>query len=93
MQTHTRNYLRHFDLGEQDICRCEACGKEGRVDGEGFDIHHIYGRTGENADEVKNLILLCRKCHDKAHSVKLTKSELQFIHNNVLMGNRKTFIK
>jgi 5-methylcytosine-specific restriction endonuclease McrA len=78
--------MRYFDLGEQDVVYCECCGKMA------VDIHHIYGRTGD-ANNIRNLMALCRKCHDKAHSVKLTKSELQFIHNNVLMGNRKTFIK
>jgi 5-methylcytosine-specific restriction endonuclease McrA len=91
MKSHIKIYLNYFDLGEQDICRCEGCMREGRIDGEGFDIHHIWGR-GKDKDVINNLMLLCRKCHNRAHE-KLSKSELQLIHNNVMQGNRKQFLK
>ena len=92
MQKYVKNYLTHFDLGEQDICQCEACGKQGRLDGDGFDIHHIHGRI---SDEVNNLILLCRKCHERAHGGihPLSKGEFQYIHNKFLLGNRKPLLK
>lgn len=91
MQTYVKIYLDYFDLGEQDIITCEACGKQGRVDGDGFDIHHIYGR-GEGRDVITNLICLCRKHHTAAHS-NVTKSEIQLIHNYYMMGMRKQFLK
>jgi 5-methylcytosine-specific restriction endonuclease McrA len=91
MKTHIRIYLNYFDLGEQDEILCEGCMRGGRVNGEGLDLHHIWGR-GKGKDVVQNLMLLCRKCHEKAHST-LSKSELQLIHNNVLQGNRKIYLK
>ena len=92
MKSYVQTYLNYFDLGLQDICYCEGCMKGGRVDGEGMEIHHVRGRIGEDADKIQNIMCLCRKCHTKAHSV-LSKDELQFIHNNVLQGNRKIYIK
>jgi len=75
----------YFDYGEQDIIPCEACGNPA------VDVHHIYGR-GEGRDVITNLMALCRKHHEKAHST-VTKSEMQFIHNNFMAGNRKQFLK
>lgn len=44
MKPHIKVYMKHFDLGEQDLCACEVCTKMGRIDNGGFDIHHIWGR-------------------------------------------------
>jgi 5-methylcytosine-specific restriction endonuclease McrA len=93
MQKHVRIYLNYFNIGEQDIIRCELCGKQGRADGGGFDIHHIEGR-GKGKDEITNLILLCRKCHEKAHKIELTRKELILIHNYTLTGmSKRDFLK
>jgi hypothetical protein len=92
MQKYIKTYLDHFDLGEQDLCTCECCLKQGRVDGGGFDIHHVNGR-GKGKDTVQNLACLCRKHHTDAHNGKISKSELMLIHNNFLVGNRKVFVK
>ncbi len=46
---------------------CEKCGKVGS------EVHHIVHLTIENVDDVsvsinpKNLILLCKDCHNKEH--------------------------
>lgn len=93
MQKHISVYLKHFDLGDQDLICCEACGREGRVDGSGFDIHHIHGRVIPDANNINNIMCLCRRCHDMAHQEKLSKDTFQYMHNNFLLGNRKTFIK
>ena len=83
-------YLNYFDLGEQDIITCESCLKQGRVDGEGFDIHHIHGRGDNN---INNLICLCRSCHARAHTSKkhIKPEEFQHIHN-CFLANKKIFI-
>ncbi len=86
MQKYIKNYLQYFDIGEQDVVSCEGCGKQGRINN-GFDLHHIYGRVGKDASEVKNIILLCRKCHERAHGIgknPLSKGEVQYIHNRYL---------
>lgn len=86
MTKHCRIYLKHFDYGEQDFIPCESCGREA------VDIHHINGR-GEGMDIIKNLMAVCRRCHDMAHNEKLSKSDMQYIHNNFLLGYRKQFMK
>ena len=86
--------MRHFNIGMQDVISCEACGKQGRIDGGGYDLHHIVYRSQGGTDEVENCILLCRRCHDKAHATKLNKDELQLIHNYTLTGmSKRNFIK
>jgi 5-methylcytosine-specific restriction endonuclease McrA len=92
MKSHIKTYLNYFDLGEQDVCRCEGCMRESRIDAGNTDIHHIWGRLGKDANKINNLMLLCRRCHEKAHST-LSKGELQLIHNNVMQGNRKIYLK
>jgi predicted restriction endonuclease len=88
MQNYKKIYLNYFGYGEQDFIICEACQNEA------VDVHHIYGR-GEGKDEIKNLIALCRKCHDRAHSSKnyVSPDEFQLIHNYFLQGSRKVFLK
>jgi hypothetical protein len=83
--------MKHFDLGEQDILTCECCMKQGRVDGEGFDFHHIWGR-GKDKDVIQNIMCLCRNCHLKAQN-EISKESMQLIHNYFLTGQRKTFLK
>ena len=95
MTKHCQVYMRHFDIGEQDLITCEACLKQGRIDGQGFDIHHINGRSSKDKDDIKNLICLCRKHHEMAHSSKhyVSKDEFQLIHRYFLQGHRKVFLK
>jgi len=61
MQKHTKNYIEHHNIGEQDIVLCEECGAVA------VDIHHKIKRSQGGSDEVDNLIALCRKCHSKHH--------------------------
>ena len=77
--------MNHFDYVVQEEIPCEACTRPS------VDIHHIWGR-GKDKDDIKNLMALCRKCHEKAHST-IRKSEMQMIHNYFLMGNRKIYLK
>jgi len=91
MQKYVKIYLDYFDLGEQDLITCEACMKQGRIDGSGFDLHHVYGR-GKGKDVITNLMCLCRKHHDMAHK-SISKSEMMLIHNYFLTGKRKIFLK
>ncbi len=93
MKSYTQTYLNYFDLGLQSEIQCELCMKTGRVDGEGFDLHHVWGRIGNKLTDIKNIMCLCMHCHEKVHAGVLSKSELQLVHNNVMQGNRKIFLK
>ncbi len=93
MQKHISTYLKHFDLGEQDVITCEYCLISGRIDSGGFDIHHIKGR-GKGMDVIGNLVCLCRKCHTRVHDKgEISKDELLLIHRYFLMGKRIKFRK
>jgi len=85
MKLYTKIYLKHFGYGEQDFIPCEACGREA------VDVHHISGR-GPGKDVIENLMGVCRKCHDKAHNETLSESDMLYIHNNFMTGNKKQFI-
>lgn len=85
MTPHTKIYFDYFGYVNTEVVPCEACGSPA------VDIHHIYGR-GEGRDVITNLMALCRKHHDQAHS-KISKSEMQLIHNFFLQGHRKQFLK
>lgn len=86
MEKYKQIYVTYFEYGIQDYIPCELCGKQAA------DIHHIYGR-GKGKDVIENLMAVCRDCHTDAHNEKISKSEMQYIHNNWLAGNRKKFIK
>lgn len=88
MLPHIKIYMKHFDLGEQDVIQCEVCGKQGRIDKGGFDIHHITGR-GKDCNRIENLMALCRYCHEKAHK-KLHPDVVQTIHNEYLKRHERT---
>jgi len=93
MQKHIKEYLKHFDLGEQSLITCEYCLREGRIDAGGFDIHHIQGR-GKGMDVIGNLVCLCRKCHVRVHDKgEITKDQLLLIHRYFLMGRKIKFRK
>jgi hypothetical protein len=87
MKAYIKIYCDYFDYKTQSEVICEACGRPA------VDIHHINGR-GKGKDVIGNLIGLCRKCHERAHSSKnyVSKDEFQLIHNYFLQGTRKIFL-
>ena len=88
MQKHVKVYMSYFDYICQEEIQCEACHSPA------VEIHHINGR-GKGKDDIKNLMALCRKCHERAHGDihPMSKEDFRFIHNNYLQGNRKVFLK
>lgn len=86
MVNHVKIYMRYFDYVTQSEIMCEACQCPAQ------DIHHINGR-GEGKDVISNLIALCRRHHTMATLNKVTKEDIQYIHNNFLQGQRKIFLK
>jgi len=65
-----KNYMKHHDIGETDIVFCKVCGAVS------VDLHHIKYKSQGGKDNVENLIPLCRRCHNLAHSRALTPEEL-----------------
>lgn len=68
--------MSHFGYQIAEDCFCEVCGSPA------IDIHHVIPRskfgskTKHLQDSIGNLIGLCRKHHEDAHSNKITKDEL-----------------
>lgn len=54
----TKNYKQ---VAERDNSLCRVCGKPSS------DIHHIVYRSHGGTNDIRNLIALCRGCHDNAH--------------------------
>jgi len=75
MVAYKKKYLKHFGYGDQDYVPCEVCGSESH------DIHHVNYRSLGGADDIENLMAICRYHHDLAHSGALSKEQLQEIHN------------
>jgi hypothetical protein len=80
MQPHTKVYLKHFDYGQhQDVfIPCEVCGSRCK------DIHHLDGRIGKDANNIENLIGLCRECHTKAEHSPPFNNYCKAIHKDFL---------
>ena len=76
----------YFSYGEQEYIPCEACQKQAN------DIHHIKGRIGKGANDIENLMALCRKHHDMSHNEKIKDDELIYIHRAFMAGQRKVFL-
>ena len=62
MKQHTKIYMKHFGYGIEDFIGCEVCGNKA------VDIHHIDCRGmggSQDKDTIKNLMAMCRMCHEK----------------------------
>lgn len=90
MQNHVKIYLQYFSIGQDDTWYCEACLRQFHITN-GLDIHHINGR-GAGKNVIGNLMCLCRKCHEKAHSTE-DKGTMQYKHNSFIAGKRKKYFK
>ena len=54
--------MKHFGYGIEDFIGCEVCGNKA------VDIHHIDCRGmggSQDKNEIKNLMAMCRMCHEK----------------------------
>lgn len=79
MKRHTKTYMDYFGYGIDDVIICECCDYNRAV-----DIHHVIYKSRGGSDSITNLCALCRDCHNLAHAEKLSKIELQMIHNKFL---------
>lgn len=77
MKKHTMTYLNHFGYDISDFIPCEVCGKTA------IDIHHIEARGiggSKQADNIENLMALCREDHIKYGDKKQYKDFLKCKH-------------
>jgi 5-methylcytosine-specific restriction endonuclease McrA len=60
LRKHTKVYLSYFNFDTTDFIPCEVCNSQA------VDIHHIKARGmggSKDADNISNLMALCRNCH------------------------------
>lgn len=82
MKKHTMTYLNHFGYDISDFIPCEVCGKTA------IDIHHIEARGiggSKQADNIENLMALCREDHIKYGDKKQYKEFLKEKHAEKLI--------
>jgi len=85
MKKHTKIYLDYFGYGIEDFIPCESCGAKA------VDIHHIEARGmggNKEADNIWNLMALCRKHHIEYGDKKQYIEYLKEIHKEKLDGKR-----
>ena len=81
MRKHTAVYMQAMNYSVADWIPCEYCGKTA------VDINHIEPRGmggSKTKDYIGNLVAMCRSCHLDFEAKKITKEELQEIHNRFL---------
>ena len=77
MKNHTNTYLKFFGYDTSDFIPCELCGLKAQ------DIHHIEARGmggSKHADNIENLMALCRQCHIEFGDKKQHKEMLKVVH-------------
>jgi hypothetical protein len=77
MKKHTKIYLDHFGYDQNDFIPCEVCKKTA------VDIHHINARGmggSKEANNIENLMAVCRECHVKYGDKKQYKDMLVSKH-------------
>ena len=83
MKKHTKLYLDYFGYGIEDFIPCESCGAKA------VDIHYIEARGmggDKKADDIKNLMALCRQCHLVMGDTKTHMDYLKTKHKEKLYG-------
>jgi 5-methylcytosine-specific restriction endonuclease McrA len=78
MEKHVVNYMKAFGYDQSSFIPCEVCGAKA------IDIHHVVPRSKfgskrkHEQDAVKNLVALCRPCHDQAHGYLSIRMRIKF---------------
>jgi 5-methylcytosine-specific restriction endonuclease McrA len=60
---------------------CQVCSMGG------FEAHHVVYRSQGGKNKANNLILLCKRCHHKEHSIK--PEERSFYENRITKNEKK----
>ena len=83
MKKYTKLYLDYFGYGIEDFIPCESCGAKA------VDIHHIEARGmggDKKADNIDNLMALCRQCHLVMGDTKTHMEYLKSKHKDKVNG-------
>ncbi|NCD07340.1 MAG: HNH endonuclease [Spirochaetia bacterium] len=79
----------------RDSYTCQYC--KGKTKDRKLEVHHIIFRRNGGSDEAKNLITLCKTCHDNLHdgniSLKGGKAKGQLKHATQMNSIRQQLLK
>jgi 5-methylcytosine-specific restriction endonuclease McrA len=81
MKPYVKIYMNHFGYDISSFIPCEVCGKTA------VDIHHVEARGiggSKEADNIENLMALCREDHVKFGDKKQYKEFLKEKHQEKL---------
>jgi hypothetical protein len=79
LKAHTKIYLKYFGYDVSDTILCEVCNAVA------VDIHHIRSRGmggSSGANDINNLMAVCRECHINYGDKKQFIDFLTQIHEN-----------
>lgn len=77
MKAHTKVYMRYFSYAIAEDIFCEICSAPAK------DLHHIRARGmggSKQANNIENLMALCRSCHESFGDKKQHVEYLQKVH-------------
>ena len=77
MRKYVKIYMDYTGYAEQDFIPCENC-----LTNRASDVHHLTFRSKGGKDEIKNLMALCRECHEYAHNNPEFNETLKKVHAN-----------
>ena len=81
MVKYKKVYRDFFDVGDDDVVLCEIC------ESVGTDFHHISCRGmggSQQKDDISNIMLLCRRCHEDYGDKKQYMDFLKRTHMNII---------
>lgn len=79
MKEHTKVYFEKMGYDTTEFVPCEVCQSKA------VDIHHIDARGmggGKNANDIANLMAVCRVCHVQYGDIQELKPQLRIIHTH-----------
>lgn len=83
MKKHTKIYFDYFGYGIDSVILCEVCGAKA------VDLHHIFRRGmggSKEADNIENIMALCREHHIEYGDKKQYMEYLKNKHKEKLDG-------
>jgi 5-methylcytosine-specific restriction endonuclease McrA len=89
MRKHTKVYTEFFGYGMDSWMPCEICGSQA------VDVHHIDARGmggRDSADEIENLMGVCRQCHIDYGDKKQHKDMLREVHQKFIDKHREAHL-
>lgn len=90
--TRPKKKVRHIPLEVRNVVRdrdqvCRWCARRGS------QIHHVRYRSEGGPDVAENLVFLCSKCHERAHTSKAAYQEVLLVYLwAVCTGGPKLFV-